>query len=303
MKSIIAIFALFVLAIPCKGAAQKHVLPLNEVNNRTHVAVTIDGIVIPHILIDTGFPFDGVIIYNPNYRDSLDLSNAMDVQIPGAGGGEPSRGSMIDSATFYLGEIAMHNQRIITLESDTYKGFASNGIIGYSIFGHYITEFNYDNNTITLYDSDTLAVDDSWADVPLYFKGNNIPWIDASVVIADGPPVSLAMNIDYAAGDVVLLLEKPDMKFKLPMKTEDTYIGRGLSGDIYGKTGYIRKLIIGPYVLENVKASIADARIRSKQKNADAILGVGAMRRFNLIFDYNSKKLYVKPNRHFNEPF
>jgi hypothetical protein len=109
----------------------------------------------------------------------------------------------------------------------------------------------------------------------------------------------LSTYIDFAAGDVIELLEKSKMKFKLPEKTVDEYLGRGLSGDIYGKSGQIAKLIIGPYELNNVKATIAPAKVRSKQDNADAIIGNGSLKKFNLIFDYANKKLYLKPNKHF----
>ena len=303
MKPIILIITIIITTISCEVESKKNVIPLNEIRKKTHVTITFNSIRIPDILIDTGFSFDGLMIYNPNYRDSLDLPNAKEVRIPGAGGGEPSLASMIDSANFELGNMKMSNQRIILLQSDTYKGFPSNGIIGYSIFGHYITEFNYDQNMITLHNTDTIEIDNNWTEIPLYFKGNNIPWLDATVVIKDEPPISLSMYIDYAAGDAVLLLEKPNMKFQLPENIADVYIGRGLSGDIYGKSGDINKLIIGPYVLENVKASFADAKIRSKQNNADGVLGIGTLRRFNLIFDYKNQKLYMKPNRHFNDPY
>jgi hypothetical protein len=150
-----------------------------------------------------------------------------------------------------------------------------------------------------LHSADSITVDDSWTEIPLYFKDNQIPWVDASVVITDEEPVLLSMYIDYAAGEPVLLLEKPLMKFRVPANAKKSYIGRGLSGDIYGKTATISKLIIGPYELKEVNASFAPARIRSKQDNADAILGAGSLRRFNLIFDYANKKLYIKPNQFF----
>jgi hypothetical protein len=197
----------------------------------------------------------------------------------------------------------MTNQRLIILTSDIYKGFPSNGLIGYSIFGHYAVEFNYDDNIMTLHAPESFTADSSWTRIPLYFKENKIPWLDGFVVIGNETPVSVSMYIDYAAGDPVLLLEKPDMKFNLPEKTDSVFIGRGLSGDIYGRTGYISKLIIGGYELTNVKASIAGAEIRSRQKGGDAILGVGSLRRFNSVFDYAGQSLYVKPNSHFNEPY
>lgn len=277
---------------------EKAIVSLNEINNRSHVNIKIGNLLIPDILLDTGFSFDGLMIYNPDYKDSVDLTNTIEVRLGGAGDGEAQMALMIDSANFHLDNIKMTNQRIIILQSDMYKDFPSNGIIGYSIFGHYVTEFNYDNNTMVLYDRDKMKIDSSWQEIPVYFKNNNIPWIDAQVIIENEKPISISVYIDYAAADAIVLLEKPDMKYSLPKETEDVYIGRGLSGDIYGKSGKISKLIIGKYELNDVVASITSAKVRSKQDNADAILGIGSLRRFNLIFDYFNKKLYLKPNKH-----
>jgi hypothetical protein len=91
------------------------------------------------------------------------------------------------------------------------------------------------------------------------------------------------------------------MKFKLPQITDNKHLGTVLSGDIYGHTGKISTLIVGTYELNYITASIADAEVRSKQDNADAILGSGILKRFNIIFDYADKKLYLKPNIHFSE--
>lgn len=51
-----------------------------------------------------------------------------------------------------------------------------------------------------MYDTTNADIDDGWKVIPLYFKNNSIPWIDASVVIKDEKPVFLSMYIDYAAG-------------------------------------------------------------------------------------------------------
>ena len=155
---------------------------------------------------------------------------------------------------------------------------------------------------MTLYDPEKFKIEEGWTEIPMYFK-RNIPWIDASVVIGDEEPVLLSMYIDYASSESVELLEKPEMKFSLPEETEDAYLGRGLSGDIYGKRGRISKLIIGPFELNNISAAFASEKTRSKMENADGILGNRSLMRFNLIFDYANKKLYIKPNSHFNEPF
>jgi hypothetical protein len=300
--SVVVLLFFCVLTSPAIGQ-EKSVIPLDVTRDVTLVTVTIGDIVIPNILLDTGFAFDGLMIYNPAYKDSLDLSNSFEANIGGAGSGDPARAAVVDSASFGLGDQQMTDQRLLVLLTDTYKGFPSNGIIGYSIFGHYITEFNYDNNTMTLHHGDEVTPDDSWTLVPIYFKNNQIPWLEAAVVIEDEAPVPLSVYIDYASSDAIEMLERPDMNDRLPEETEEVHLGRGLSGDIYGKKGKIAKLIIGPYELTDVEAAFSDAKVRSKQDSADAILGCGSLRRFNLIFDYAGKKLYIKPNSHFDDPF
>lgn len=93
------------------------------------------------------------------------------------------------------------------------------------------------------------------------------------------------------------------MKFTLPEASGKKLLGTGLSGDVYGSTGKIAKLIIGPYQLNDVKVAIAPAQQRSKQQDADAVIGSGALNRFNLIFDYRNSCLYLRPNNAFNKPF
>jgi hypothetical protein len=299
MKFVIQSFLIMGILISAVLPHEKITIPIKEQRNRTMISVQVGDLTIPEILLDTGFSFDGLMIYNPDYNDSLNFPDAIKVKVPGAGGGEPSIALMVDSAEFYLGSVKMTNQRLLILQSDTYAGFPSNGVIGYSIFGHYITEFNYDHKTITLHDSGSLEVDADWTTIPLYFKKNNIPWMDVSVVINHEDPILLSSYIDFAAGENIELLEKKDMKFELPKEMVEKHLGRGLSGDIYGKVGQISKLIIGPYELNNIEAAIAPAGIRSKQENADAVIGNGSLRNFNLIFDYSNRKLYLKPNKHF----
>lgn len=303
MKNILIFFLAIILFTSCAECQETYVIPIKVKRNITLVTVKIGNIEIPDILLDTGLSFDGILIYNPSYKDSLALTNAIEVSIGGAGDGEPSTALMIDSTEFNLGNVELKNQRIIMLQSDIYKGFPTNGIIGYSILGHYIAQLDYDKNKMTLYDKSKIEIDSSWTELPLYFKDNNIPWVDAYVVIKDEAPIFLSMYIDFASGDAIELLEKSSMKFSLPEGTVNAHLGTGLSGEIYGKTGKISKLILGPYELHNVAAAFAPAETRSKQDNADAILGNDSLRPFNLIFDYANRKLYIKPNSFFNEPF
>jgi len=281
-----------------------HAVPINNDKDKTLVTVRIGNITIPKILLDTGFDFDGIIIYNPTYSDSIDLTGAFSVSLGGAGNQNAQNALMIDSTSYFLGDKEFTEQRIIVMQSDIFKGFPSNGIIGYSLFGHYAVEIDFDRGVLILHNFETFKPDTQFKKIPIYFKDNRmIPWMDAALAIDDEEMVSISAYIDFADSDPMVLLERETMKFNLPNASEKRIIGTGLSGDIYGSTGKISKLIIGSYQLNDVKVSIAPAEVRSKQKNADVVIGCGAMNRFNLIFDYRNKYLYLKPNKSFRKPF
>jgi len=284
-----------------EGLAQ--VFPIKMERNKTILPVTIGEVGPLDVLFDSGLSFDGLMIYNPDLRDSIRLNNSIEVQIPGAGSGAPSTALMDSSASFFVGDIEFTNQKIIVLQNDIYKGFPTDGIIGYSILGHYITEIDYDTEQITLHNPENFSPDESWYSIPIYFKDNPIPWIHVSVSIEGEDLTKISTYIDLAAGDAIVLLEKDEMKFSLPKETKEILLGRGLSGDIYGKEGKISKLKIGSFELSEVTTKIAPARIRSKQIGADAVIGNDALRRFNLIFDYSNKLLHIKPNKYFEDKF
>ena len=302
-KLFLSIFLYNLLFTTCAVSQGVYIIPIKTERNITLVTVKIADVEIPRIMLDTGMPFDGIMIYNPAYRDTFDMSDAFRVEIGGAGEGEDSYAFMVDSVKFTVAGLEMKNQSFIMLQNDRFEGFPTNGIIGNSIFGHFMTEIDYDKNRMILYDAHDIKVDSSWTEIPIYFKDNNIPWMDAYVSIEGETPVRFSMYIDYASGDAVEILEKPNMKFSFPKLTHEAYLGTGLSGDIFGKRGSISKLIIGPYELGNVTAVFPPANTRSRQNNADGILGNNSLRRFNLIFDYANKKLYIKPNSHFEEKF
>jgi hypothetical protein len=299
-KRVILCFFFILMMSDADGKGENSV-PFRMERNKTLITIQIEDMVIPDILFDTGFPFDGLMIYNTAYRDSIDWTDAREVLIGGGASGNPSLALRLDSTDICMGDIKIKDQSILMHQGGIDKGFPSNGVMGYSIFGHYAAEFDYDKNMMILHHFNEATMDSGWTPIPFHFKGIYVPWIDISVVIENGKPIPLSAYIDFAAGDPVLLLEKPDMKFRLPGKIVHSRLERRPGGGIHGKTGIISKLFIGPFELRNVAASFAPAEAGSMHPGADAVIGGGSLARFNLIFDYSKKILYLRPNTHFND--
>jgi hypothetical protein len=283
---------------------EKLEIPFKLERNKVILQVTIANSKPLKVILDTGMSIEGLLLYNKALKDSLDLKNAVDVKVPGAGKGKPSTAVMADDMSFNAGNVQFDNQRIVILQNDQFKGFPTDGVIGHSLLGNYGVEIDYEDEVIRLSNPEEIVVDISWQVLPISFRNTKkIPWIEASVNSTGSEEVDVDMYIDLASGEGIELLLRDEQKFTLPEGLEDAYLGRGLSGDIYGQKGFIHCITLGDYTLSNVSAAFAPAEVRSKQKGADGVIGNDLLRRFDVIFDYSNEKLYIKPSKYFSESF
>ena len=89
MKLFLILLMCLSTTLSCQSIQKQNTVPFKILRNKALVAVKIADKTIPEILIDTGFAFDGLMIYNPDYKDSLDLSEAREILMGGAGSGDP----------------------------------------------------------------------------------------------------------------------------------------------------------------------------------------------------------------------
>ncbi len=278
-------------------------IPFRIMRNKVILPVRVNESRELDVILDTGMHYDGLLLYKKELRDAIGIDTFTEARVGGAGSGSAANAVVADSVSFSVGNVTCDDQMIIVLQNDMFAGYPGDGVTGYSLFGHYAVEIDYDSMVITLHDPETLAIDESWHSIPVSFKQNKIPWVDAAIDVEGNERVPVSLYIDLASGEALELLTHDDMKFELPDGLEEYHLGQGLSGDITGHRGRISSLEIGPFSLQNVATAFAPAHVRSKQPGADGVLGNNALRRFNVIFDYSNETLYLKPNRHYAEPF
>ena len=114
-------------------------------------------------------------------------------------------------------------------------GIPIHGIIGYDVFKDFVVEINYSRNFIKLhnplyYDS---KLSRKWRTSNLTFY-NNKPIIKASVTNRN-QVVPVNLLIDTGGSDALWIFEDSSESLKIPTYTFDDFLGKGLSGNIYGK--------------------------------------------------------------------
>ncbi len=286
-----------------KTISGQRIIPFELDRNKIILPLRIRDSRVLKVILDTGMPSKGAMMFDPDLADEIGLKEVQRYEVKGAGRGEKSYVLRGEGIELSMGDVDFPGQALMILQNDRMKGFPTDGVVGNILFGSSAVKIDYDSKIITLLDSDSLNPDSSWAVVDLRFNQSGIPFIDASVSVHGEEPAKVNLYIDSASGEALELLVRTDMKFPLPDKLEKHYLGRGLSGDIYGEIGRIKSFSIGSFTLHDVPTAFPKAEIRSRQEGADGILCNRALQKFNIIFDFAGKKLYLQPNKSTSLPF
>lgn len=277
------------------GAARSEI-PIELHGGVVMVPVKVGPSRVLRIVLDTGMGFDGVLLYAP-LPESTFPGPLIEVRIPGAGAGEPARGRMAESASFSAGPVQFTGQRVVWLTDSLMSGFPTDGVMGYSLFGHWIVEIDYDRKILVLHEPGAFKPDSSWTTVPMVLRKNSTPWVKFRVSISGEEPQELDGYLDLAAADEVVFLVRDDAKFKVPDGLEPLWLGRGLSGDVYGSKGRAALIELDTFRFTDVPVAFAPDSVRSKQPSADAVICGKLLGRFNTVYDYAGGRLYLRPRQ------
>jgi hypothetical protein len=280
-----------ILKVPFKLERDKIIIP-----------TSVNGSKPQKLILDTGMRFDGVYLFHKNALSLIDTTGSIEVKVPGAGVGEPSTATMIETGHIEFGEARVDSQRIIVSHSEHTQAFPTDGVIGLNFFCHYIVEIDYDNEMIYLHDTAYVSSDTSWQVVPIELIKDMV-YLDVEMEVVSGEVFPMKVYIDLASSEAVEMMVHKNQRFTMPDSLEESNLGTGLSGDINGHYGQSRRIRFGGYDLYDIPTAFAPEEVRSKLGGADGILGNDLIRRFNVIFDYPHQRLLIKPNKTFNQPF
>jgi hypothetical protein len=123
---------------------------------------------------------------------------------------------------------------------------------------------------------------------------NNKPYIHTSIVMEDLTEVPVRLLVDTGASDALWLAEKSDDRIKIPERRMDSFLGRGLSGDLFGTKGRIDAIWVGPLVLPKPIVAFPEDELILQLISANdrnGTLGAEILRRFVVTIDYRNSRL------------
>ena len=286
----------------------KTIIKFVMIDNHIVMPVAINGH-IRNLILDTGMPADGAILFNCPEVEELNLKYAGQVPIAGAGGNsQPSLADVAMNATIKIGDISLEEQTIIVMPADSHRDLAfvnegMDGIIGYGLFSRFVVAIDPIEKTVTLTDPADFKYQGQGEKIPLIWNGR-FPSILCHSEIEEGKTIAMELIVDLGHSFALSLNVDEKTAITLPEKTIDTRIGRGTSGNVMGKIGRINNFQLGQYQLNNVLASFKSGpRTGPAQMEKEGNLGAEILRRFHLIFNYSENLMIIEPDDYFNDPF
>ncbi len=283
-------------------------IPVKIVNNLVIIPLRINGSDTLNFVIDTGLRT--TIITDLGVVNELNLQFGRQTTINGLGQGDPVEVIHSYNNTIDIKGVRGYYQNLFLLINaefnlSTKLGFPVHGILGYDFFHRLIVEVDYTHKVMTIHNPDYYSYRKSAVWIPLEIQ-NYKPYIEANIELIDNEKIPIKLLIDLGASDAVWLFRNEEKKIAIPQKSLRTFLGRGLNGDINGYLCRINSFQIGKYSFKGVISAFPDTisiSDSSVYETRDGSIGGEILRRFRVVIDYPNKRLTLRPNREYSDPF
>jgi len=307
---------LFFVAI--KGFAQggfvllenkkKDKIPFELVNNLVVVSVEVNGTPLS-FLLDTGV--NSTILFSLANKDSLQINDAERVRLRGLGEGGSVEAIKSQNNTLKIGNtLDVDHTLYFIFESNLNlsprMGIAVHGILGYDFFKNFVVKINYISKKITVYKPEEYKQRKcrKCEDFDIIFHKNK-PYIKASIT-SDSIRDEATFLVDTGSSDAFWLHNEENKIDEINKNYFKDFLGFGLSGNIYGKRSKLPEISLGKFKFKNVKVAYPEKSAIENIKlfeERDGSIGGDIMKRFSVVFNYPEKKMVLKKNANFNDPF
>jgi hypothetical protein len=286
------------------------VVPFKLVNNMMVIEADVNGRDLS-FLVDTGIR--KTVLFNVLISDSLSLKNVKTVPLRGLGEGNTVSAVSSNGNLFRCNGIVNPGLSLFMITDNLFDlsakmGIDIHGIIGGDLFQDFVVKINYASQKLIFFDPETFEYPKckNCESFPLDFYGGK-PYIDVYVTNQSGTEHKVKLLIDSGGGDSLWLFPESDPNIFVPEKNFDDYLGRGLSGDIYGKRAKLKEIRIGNFFIFDANVSYPDSTSMVTMylnKDRNGTLGAGILKRFHVIMDYKNSRITLKKNnKYYNEPF
>ncbi|MCB9278844.1 MAG: aspartyl protease family protein [Lewinellaceae bacterium] len=288
--------------------ADKIDVPFELENNFIIISVIFNRVFPLKFIVDTGAEY--TILTHKEITDLLQIDYHREFPILGADMKTELKGYLARGIDLQIGGMLASQRTILVLDDDYFRfnelaGIEVHGILGADLLRRFVVRINYQKKVITFFDPGHFPEPRQATVLPIDVYRNK-PYINVDVGMQEKNLDSLKMLIDTGASLALLVHTGTLPGFETPANVVPGNIGMGLGGFLEGYNGRMDFLDIGPHRLRGVITNFQDFLPGANPElinQRNGIVGNQVLERFNVTFDYIREKLYLVPNRHFNDRF
>ena len=286
-------------------------LPFKLVNNLIIIPIQINNSDTLNFILDTGL--NTSIICELSTGESLNLNYAREIQLQGLGTGKSLEAIHTYGNKVNVAGITGINQDYFVLLDNIFHlsnklGYQIHGILSFNVFNSFIVEINYDDEEIIFYDPGYFRYrknTKNYVTLPLIIHETK-PYIHLKIELADGRIIPIKVMFDTGASNSLWLDINSIPDFTVPEGARTSFLGSGLSGEVFGHLARFERIYIDQFELEDVIVSLPDSNSIVQAiglDNRNGSVGAEILRRFHLILDYPNELITLSKNSNFKDPF
>ncbi|WP_109830481.1 aspartyl protease family protein [Reichenbachiella versicolor] len=279
-------------------------IPFEQYGDHMFIKVKVNGSKELDYIFDTG---DGLAILDISKAAELGISADHDETITSAEG--TISGKKVKHNEFLIGEAPIHDVELYETDLSHLEisiGRDIDGIIGYDLLKNYVVDVNYDEMKIKLYKPSEYTYMGTGKSFDIKLT-SYIPHITATTEFANGEKITSEFFVDTGAKTTVDFNTPFVEKNDLVNKIGDSYIylvaGIG-SKEYEHHKGKVNSFSFGGFEFSDIPVGLSHAKSGiQNHKKMSGIIGGAVLKKFNIVYDYHSKKMYWEKSGDFAKEF
>ncbi|MEM0992856.1 MAG: aspartyl protease family protein [Bacteroidota bacterium] len=284
-------------------------IPFQFINGLMIVEVELNEAIPLRFIFDTGA--EHTILSKIDIASLLGMRYARKFTIMGADMKTELTAFLVRDVNVKVGRLFSPREAILVLDEDYFRfeelvGMEVHGILGASFFRQFVINIDYKDKIITFIKPRHFNIKKRKyqdLDIEVY---RNKPYLYADMNMAGDSTRQVKLLLDTGASLPLLIYTDTDTTLTIPPNSIPGNVGRGLGGYLSGYQGRIQSLEFSDFQLGNVVTSFQKSDsihqfIALNDRNG--ILGNQILKRFELVIDYWDEKVYLRPNKSYNDKF
>lgn len=289
---------------------KKITIPFKLISNLIFIPINVNGQELT-FLLDTGV--EETILFSIDENKEIPFYEIEKIKLKGLGGKEAIDGFRSTKNVMEVkGYKDVNHEIYLVFDQDfnfsSHVGIPVNGIIGFHFFKNHKVQIDYTHKKITLFNNE---YESKWNKKFNTFHKEfitielNKPYCFAKVK-NEINEFDAKLLIDTGNSDVLWIFLNKCKAIQLPEKHVEDYLGKGFSGEVFGKRARIKQFLFGDHDFNLPIATFPDSiSIKSVNFVKDRVGSIGGeiLSRFTVVFDYQNKQILTYKSERVSNPF